>query len=232
MSLAYRISGFNRRRKWEQFVDWARPGAQLRVLDVGFSDREYSPTDNFLEKHYPYPQQITALGIDEPVEFPERYPRVRVVQYDGGEFPFADGEFDVCWSNAVVEHVGNRPRQLRFLREINRVARAGFITTPNRHFPIEVHTRTPLLHFLPRSWFECYLRCVGKKWATGDYMHLLSHGDLCRLLDEAGVRDYTITRNRLGPFTLDFVVTWGNPQNRDEVAAETGEKEQLVEAGA
>ncbi|MEX0749719.1 MAG: class I SAM-dependent methyltransferase, partial [Dehalococcoidia bacterium] len=155
-SFAYRISGFNRRRKWEIFLRDFAPQPADRVLDVGFSDNEYSATDNFLEKHYPYRAQITALGIDAPSLFPARYPDVKVVQYEGREFPLADNAFDVAWSNAVIEHVGQhegrREAQILFLREIARVSTSAFVTTPNKWFPIEVHTRTPLLHWLPKRW--------------------------------------------------------------------------------
>jgi len=179
----------------------------MSVLDVGFSNKEYSDTDNFLEKHYPYPEQITALGIDEPTLFHKRYPAVRAVQYDGSIFPFPDQSFDICWSNAVVEHVGERDDQLRFLKEIRRVAQHGYITTPNKFFPVEVHTRVPLLHILlPKRLFDRFLRYIGKGWATGSYMRLLSKRDLDRLLRDAGFTSYRIVQNRIGLWTLDFVV--------------------------
>ncbi len=34
-----------------------------KILDVGFSDK-YSLLGNFIEKNYPYPQNITALSVD------------------------------------------------------------------------------------------------------------------------------------------------------------------------
>jgi SAM-dependent methyltransferase len=206
VSIAYRVSAFNRHRKWRQFASAVQFTPALRVLDVGFSDKEFSGTDNYLEKHYPYPERITALGIEEPVNFAARYPKVRVVRYDGQRFPFADDAFDVAWSNAVIEHVGDREKQLSFLKEIVRVSRKAFITTPNRHFPIEVHTRTPLLHFLPKSLFDAYLRGIGKHWATGAYMYLLSRRDLVELLAEAGVEHYRLIDNRLAGLVLDFAV--------------------------
>ena len=210
MSLTNRISAFNRRRKWRHFQGLFEQGSH-RILDVGYTDHEYSDVENFLEKHHPAPERIVALGVHKPREFHARYPKVKVVAYDGKRLPFADGSFDVCWANAVLEHVGDRPRQLEFLREIRRVAKAAFVTTPNRHFPVEVHTKTPLLHFLPQPWFDRYLHAVGKAWATGDYMHLLSLGDVRGLLQEAGIGAYRIRKNRLGPFTLDFAISWGDP---------------------
>lgn len=208
MSLAYRVSAFNRTRKWWRFQELFPLSDELRILDVGYSNEEYSDTDNFLEKHYPWPEQITALGVEPTELFSQRYPRVRAIEYDGREFPFDDDEFDLCWSNAVIEHVGSRERQALFLSEIRRVSRAAYVTTPNRLFPIEVHTRTPLLHFLPKRVFDGYLRRVGMEWAAGDYMNLLSRGDLIRMLAAIGVQDYQIHANRLGPFALDFVMSW------------------------
>jgi SAM-dependent methyltransferase len=206
VSIAYKISEYNRKRKWRTFLEVIKPVPQMQVLDVGYSDQELAETDNFIEKHYPYPEMLTALGTESPVNFKSRYPTVKCVQYNGGAFPFANASFDVCWSNAVIEHVGERNEQLLFLREICRVARRAFITTPNRYFPVEVHTRTPLLHLLPRPWFERYLRLVGKEWATGNYMNLLSLGEIKALLSEAGVSEYTIIKNRLLGFVLDFIV--------------------------
>jgi SAM-dependent methyltransferase len=208
MSLADKISAINRARKWELFLEHMKPDAQTTILDVGFNAVEYSDVDNYLEKNYPYPENITALGMDSPLDFQKRYPKVRAVQYDGRVFPFPDQSFDVCWSNAVIEHVGDATRQLQFLKEIIRVAKRAFITTPNRMFPIEVHTRIPLLHWLPKPVFDSLLRKTSKYWAADDYMHLLTHAQLTRLLRDAGAREPQIFRNRLGGFTLDFVAAF------------------------
>lgn len=205
MSLAYKISSFNRKRKWRIFKELFAINPQLNILDIGFSEKEYSDTDNFLEKNYPYPEKITALGVDSPKEFLIRYPKVKAISYDGINFPFADKLFDICWSNAVIEHVGDREKQLHFLKEVRRVAKSGFITTPNRKFPIEVHTRIPLLHYLPKRIFDKFLNLINKGWASGDYMHLLSISETKELLAKAGFKNYKIIKNRL-LWTLDFII--------------------------
>ena len=213
MSFAYKVSGYNRKRKWTIFEELLRPTPDLTVLDVGFNEIEHSSTDNYIEKHYPWPEKMTALGIDVPVTFGERYPQIRAVHYDGTTFPFAEGSFDICWSNAVLEHVGRhanrRDAQVYFLQEVDRVAKSAFITTPNKRFPVEVHTRTPLLHWLPKSWFDAYLRKRHQDWASGDYMDLLTLGDLKRLMRDAGIKNYRIMQNRLAGWPLDFAVAWG-----------------------
>ncbi|MEW6536765.1 MAG: methyltransferase domain-containing protein [Candidatus Auribacterota bacterium] len=208
-TIAYKISGMNRKRKFDEFLSICAPTASTTILDVGFSDEEYSATDNYLEKNYAHPENITALGINKPVKFPQRYPMVKVVQYDGKTFPFKDNAFDIVWSNAVIEHVGPEPRQVQFLKEINRVAKQRvFITTPNKLFPVEVHTRTPFLHWLPKKAFDRYLHLIGKQWAAGDYMYLITISRMKRMLAEAGITDYTIIKNRLCGLVLDYVVTW------------------------
>lgn len=206
MSLAYKISAYNRRRKWMLFLQTIAPTPEMRVLDIGFSENECSSTDNFIEKHYPYPERLTALGIEIPVTFKTRYPKVTAIHYNGGIFPFEDKTFDVAWSNAVIEHVGDRDKQILFIKEIKRVSMKAFITTPNIFFPVEVHTRTPLLHYLPKKVFDRYLILTGQGWAAGEYMHLLSHNDIKILLADAGISEYKIINNRLAGITLDFVV--------------------------
>ena len=206
MTFAHRISAYNRSRKWGLFLEEIAPTRATRVLDVGFSEEEYSSNDNFIEKHYPHPEMLTALGIDTPVKFKRRYPEVATVRYDGSVFPFSDQAFDVLWSNAVIEHVGDRSKQLFFLKEIKRVSKKAFITTPNRFFPVEVHTCTPLLHYLPESIFDRYVTLIGKRWATSEYIRLLSHSELEALLADADIAEYRIIKNMLVRLPLDFVV--------------------------
>lgn len=206
MFLANKISAFNRNRKWNIFLQKINPLRSDKILDVGFTDVEYSSNDNYLEKNYPHQNNITALGVDDFVNFEKKYPQVRVLKYDGNKFPLSDNEFEICWSNATIEHVGGREKQVMFLKEIVRVSNKAFITTPNRNFPIEVHTRLPLAHLLPKKIFDKILNMLGIKWATGDYMNLLTLRDVKGLLRDAGITNYEIIKNKLLFFTLDFVI--------------------------
>jgi hypothetical protein len=70
---------------------------------------------------------------------------------DGLALPFADGSFDLVFSNAVVEHVGGAAAQRQFLGEHARVGRYWVATTPNRWFPVESHTATVFKHWSP-AW--------------------------------------------------------------------------------
>ena len=149
-------SGFSRRsreRKLQLFLELVAPGPETTVVDVGVTDSGVAGaygTDNFLEASYPWPERITAVGVTGLDRFAAAFPHVRTVVADGRSLPFDDGEFDVAFSNAVVEHVGRRDDQIAFVHELCRVARRVFVTTPNRWFPLEVHTLLPFVHWLPR----------------------------------------------------------------------------------
>ena len=154
MQLADSISLRSRGRKLRLFLEELRPTADTTVLDVGadelgFGEGDGCATMNFFEELYPWPERITALGLHDGAGFRARYPRIPYVQGDACALPFEDGAFDIVFSNAVIEHVGGRDRQRQLVSEAIRVGRRVFITTPNRRFPVEVHTRLPLVHWLP-----------------------------------------------------------------------------------
>jgi SAM-dependent methyltransferase len=171
--LADAISLRSRRRKLALFLEVMGPTPATTVLDVGVDEvslgdaggQSGCTTHNLLEERYAWPEQLTALGLHDGARFRERYPEIAYVQGDACALPFADGAFDVVYSNAVIEHVGGRERQEAFVREALRVGRRVFVTTPNRWFPIEVHTRLPLVHWLPEGLAGRAYDLAGKSWA-------------------------------------------------------------------
>ena len=83
------------------------------MVDVGVTDAPFGggSTDNFFEALYPWPGNLTAVGHTSLDRFTAAFPGVTAVQADGRDLPFADGAFDLGFSNAVVEHVGGRAEQ-------------------------------------------------------------------------------------------------------------------------
>jgi SAM-dependent methyltransferase len=184
MKLADAVSLRSRRRKLRLFLEEVRPTADTTVLDVGVDEVGFGAeggqsgcsTHNFFEELYPWPERITAVGVHGGERFAERYPSVRYVQADACALPFADRQFDVYFSNAVIEHVGERDRQRGLVEEAVRVAGRVFLTTPNRWFPIELHTRLPLVHWLPQGAAVRAYRLARRPWAADN--HLLGPREL------------------------------------------------------
>jgi SAM-dependent methyltransferase len=162
--VASRVSLRSRERKLQLFLELLAPGPETTVVDVGVTDAPFGDgsTDNFFEALYPWPHRVTAVGHTGLDRFAAAFPQVTAVQADGRDLPFPDGHFDIGFSNAVVEHVaGGRAEQERFVHELCRVARRVFVTTPNRFFPLEVHTLVPFAHWLPRRTRDRVLHARG-----------------------------------------------------------------------
>lgn len=184
MTLADAVSLRSRRRKLRLFLEEIRPVPETTVLDVGVDEVGFGEsggqagcrTHNFFEELYPWPQRITALGLHDGAGFRAAYPHIGYVQGDACALPFADGVFDVVFANAVIEHVGGRERQRALVYEALRVGRRVFLTTPNRWFPLELHTRLPLVHWLPEPIAHRAYDLTGKGWAKEN--HLLGRGQL------------------------------------------------------
>src|SRR4051794_10714158 len=147
--VASQVSLRSRKRKLELFLELLEPGPGSSVVDVGVTNAPFGDgsSDNFFEALYPWPEQVTAVGATELDVFAAAFPRMRAVRADGRDLPFADGEFDFGFSNAVVEHVaGGREGQRRFVHELCRVSRRGVVTTPQPRVPPAGDTPAPLLH--------------------------------------------------------------------------------------
>ena len=183
IGLVRRVSLQARLNVFRVFMEMLRPGAETSVLDVGVSLDVASPESNVLEQFYPHPDQLVCAGIGDGVAFRQAYPRVRFVQIVPHErLPFSDGQFDVAYSNAVVEHTGSRANQRAFLAELCRVARRVFVAVPNRLFPLEQHTGLPLLNYLPLPIFRALLRQTKfAHWAAEENLNPVFAGEFQRL---------------------------------------------------
>ena len=160
LNFARRISMRARTAIFRLFMEEMRPGPDTSVLDVGvYLDVGTSPGAgcevNVLEQLYPHRERLTCAGIGDGAAVRAAYPGVRFAELTPhAPLPFADGEFDVAYSNAVIEHVGSRAQQRAFLAEMCRVSRRVFVVAPNRLFPVEHHTCLPLVSYLPTRVFR------------------------------------------------------------------------------
>jgi hypothetical protein len=176
-----------REEVFQRFMTVFQPQAADSILDIGASADDHISSNHF-EKRYPHTSSLYALSRDHVPALITQFPGLRVVEGDGRALPFAAASFDFVYSHAVIEHVGSREQQARFIEEALRVARKGvLLTTPNRWHPVETHTGLPLLHYLPPTLCRGIYRALGKRmYATEDTLNLLSRRQLSRSLE--GVR--------------------------------------------
>lgn len=168
---------------FRKFMELCKPDASMEMVDVGCSPSE-NRYENYIEKLYPYPSKITLCGIENCSHLVEYFGVKDFVQsYDGQPLPFPDNRFDIVFCNAVLEHVGSRDKQAAFVSELIRVGRKCFFTTPNRYFPMELHTMYPFIHWLPQGVFQAILRKRGKTfYAKTENLNLLSKRDLLGMI--------------------------------------------------
>jgi len=189
------LSHKSRTKKFEllQTVFRARPGD--RVLDIGASGEVFLRYT--LEDVYPYPQRIVAGGneFQQVVSARRYYPQPRYAVFDGCALPFPDQSFDLVFSNAVIEHVLGPGQQERFAREVRRVGKSWFVTTPNFWYPFESHYHLPLIQFLPRDAQRQYNRLLGSHIPRGTVqdLALLSAGRLRALFPSAHIEKVRVT---------------------------------------
>lgn len=172
-----------RRRMYEHFTALFKPAAGDRLLDLGATNLP-EPLENILELYYPHKDRIVAAGVEDCSFLERQYPGLRFARIEADRpLPFSDDAFDIGFSNAVIEHVGTRAQQGFFLRELIRVSRRCFVTTPNVWFPVELHTRLPLLHWLPPRLFRAAIGALGFDfYAQEANLNLLSARELLALL--------------------------------------------------
>jgi hypothetical protein len=210
-SLAERVLVAARNRIYADFLRIISPNPSARILDVGASD-VVGAGANLLERLYPQRCSITAVGLGEGSDFRTAYPEVtyqRIVA--GAPLPFADGEFDIVTSNAVVEHVGGHEAQKKFVAEIARVGRCAFITAPNRWFPVEHHTGLPFAHFF-RPSFTIACKLTGKSsWLDEAELTLTGIADLRNVAPPGCQIECGYTGLPLGPFSSNIYLAIAAP---------------------
>jgi hypothetical protein len=203
-SLGERLTVAARDRIYDDFIRYCGPRPDDAIVDIGVSD-VVNDAANMLERKYPHPAKITALGLGEGVDFCAAFPSVRYRRIAPNQhLPFADKTFAIATSNAVLEHVGSAANQAFFVAELMRVANRVFVTVPNRYFPVEHHTAIPLLHYWDAT-FAAACRLLGRsEWAEEHNLILMSRGRLRSLAPAGAVIDSTGLR--LGPMSSNLLL--------------------------
>ena len=116
---------------------------------------------------------------------------------------------DLVMSSATIEHVGHLNNQICKVRNMISLSKKYIvITTPNRFFPIEVHTKLPFIHWLPKKIFRKILLLLGMSYfAEEKNLNLLDRSELKQILNSFSKEiNYTIYNISLIGFVSNFLV--------------------------
>lgn len=175
---------------------YAQFGQAQKILDIGVTSETQSVEANFFEKLYPHKERITAAGIEDAVFLEQSFPGLKFIKIAPGQpLPFKDREFDVVFCHAVIEHIIGEKNRIEFLAELLRVGKNIFITTPNPFFPVEPHTKVPLLHVIcPKLFYSLLDRGWISRFYRSSNLQLLSARTLKNLLESAGAKNITLKK--------------------------------------
>ena len=163
LRLRQRVSrGTSRRWIVQRFWETMQPTPEMRVADFGVSGSR-SASHTFFERAYPWKDRLTAIGqaAEGAGWLAEEFPGLTFLEANLRSIPLPDNYFDIGICNAVVEHAGTYEQQKALVHEVCRVCRTVMFTTPNKDFPVELHTFVPLAHWLPDAQFRAVLRGLG-----------------------------------------------------------------------
>ena len=117
---------------------------------------------------------------------------------------------DLVIASATIEHVGNFSNQLKMFDNIISLSNNYFvITTPNRFYPIDFHTKIPFIHWLPKTLHRFILRFVGLKYLSNEEnLNLLTKKDLISITKNDKYRNikFSIETIKLMGIVSNFVI--------------------------
>jgi hypothetical protein len=209
-SLAARLRGRRMQLLRSLLAGLPRP---LTILDVGGSEGLWSqlPGDDALG--------VRIVLLNRSLPHVTR-PGFEAVTGDARRLDnFRDGEFDLAFSNSVIEHVGDWRDQQAMARELRRVGRGCFVQTPSFWFPIEPHFLVPGFQFLPLALRVALVRRFALGWrarvpdAGAARELVLAHRLLSARQMRALFPDAELIRERVLGLTKSLVA-WRSPRHR------------------
>ena len=92
---------------------------------------------------------------------------------------------DLVISSAAIEHVGNKSNQIKMIENIIKLTNKIFIiTTPNRYYPIDFHTKLPLIHWFSKKFHRFCLKKIGLDFfSKEENLNLISKNDIIEMLE-------------------------------------------------
>lgn len=139
------ISSNLRKKRFEFFKDFTKNFKKpLKIIDLGGSDYYWENIGFVNSEEY----QITILNIEE--QETKNLKNFTFIKRDAKDLNFIkDNEYDVVYSNSMIEHLDKLEDQKEIAKEIQRIGKNYFIQTPNYYFPMEPHFLFPFFQYLP-----------------------------------------------------------------------------------
>ena len=157
--------------------------AACNILDIGCGS-------GHIAAYFTQRNRVIVCDVVDQVTSPQRA-HFELVIADTVHLPFANGGFDVILSNHVMAYLRDPQHHVREIARLLKPGGVAYLATPNRYFPLEPHTRTPLVHWLPDSLYRWIMhRLTGRS----DARHVPGYWEIVAWFGAAHLKsqDYTM----------------------------------------
>ena len=139
------ISSTLRKKRFEFFKEYSKKFEKpIKIIDLGGTDYYWKNIGFINNDEY----HITILNIKQ--QEVKDLKNISFVKKDARDLNFIkDKEYDLVYSNSMIEHLNKLNEQKELAGEIQRIGKKFFIQTPNYYFPVEPHFLFPLFQYLP-----------------------------------------------------------------------------------
>lgn len=179
------------------FVENVKFNKSSKILDVGTTPI-LEPHENMIFYQYRWKNNITGFSNQNCNILKKKFKSNKFIKGDAKNIKIKKNTFDISFCSATIEHVGSYANQKKLVSELFRVSRNYvFLTTPNRSFPFDFHTKLPLIHLLPKYMHRKILKVIGLNYfASEKNLNLLFSKDIERICRELKITDYKIIYNK------------------------------------
>ena len=153
---------FWKERRFGRFVNELNPTPAEVLLDIGGYPFNWFRRGEIIG-------QVDVLNLElSPLveDAPPGAPKIRAIAGDARRLQFRDRQYDIVFSNSVIEHVGTWEDQLAFAAEARRVGCRLWVQTPAYGCPVEPHYLGPFIHWFPAAWHVPLARWISLRGLT------------------------------------------------------------------
>ena len=177
------------------------------VLDIGTTEDDKNESSNLIVKNLTEVKIFKSIS-DQQIKskfFNKTLQKSITEDLTGDEIE--NFKSDLVISSAVIEHVGNDYNQIKMIENIYKLSKKIFvITTPSRGYPLDFHTKLPLIHWLPKHIHRKILKFIGMNFfSKEENLNLLSKNNIKKIMKRLQIKHEIIEIKLLG-ITSNFVV--------------------------
>jgi SAM-dependent methyltransferase len=184
-----------------ELINTFAPAATGQALDVG--SQWGVMLDNLARRTTP-----RWWGVDPVVERHLSHDGFELVQGTADDLPFRDAAFDCVVLANVYEHIPPDRRDASLAEMLRVLAPGGVVVgqLPNPHFPIESHSKLPLMGWLPPRAQNVYWRVSPSRRGAGFYSVTVT--DLTRRAVAAGYEVDLVRKYNYPPEAAPASIRW------------------------